>query len=402
MSSLDLGHDRIILGSSGAGWLRAAALLGVVGLAAAVGLGASGGEDGWKHFHHAFLTSYAFFLSISLGGLFFVLVSHLTRAGWSVVVRRCGEMVASTLPLMVLGAVVVFAGRHFLYEWTHAEAVAQDHILHGKAAYLNTPFFAIRLVVYFLVWVGLSWFFLSRSRRQDESGDPGLTRSMEKLSAPGMILFALTVTLASFDLLMSLEPHWFSTIFGVYYFAGCVLGFLCFFVLFLYLVQRTGALTRLVTREHFHDLGKLVFAFVVFWAYIAFSQFMLIWYGNLPEETFWYLERQTGDWTAVSLVLLFGHFVVPFLFLMSKHPKRGKAALGIACVWLLVMHWLDMYWLVMPGAYPGEFPFGLIEVAAFVGLGGLFVAAVLWRARGKNLVPVKDPRLEEALHFENA
>ena len=405
MKSFEWNSEETALGSA-TGRLRVgAAVVGVVGLAVAAGLGLTGDHDSRLHFFHAYLTAFAFWLSIALGGLFFVLMAHLTRAGWSASVRRPVEVLASNVWVLAPFALVVLWGLPELYPWAaqHADGTL-DTLNEHKAPYLNPTFFTIRVAVYFVLWIAIAGFFLGRSRKQDGSGDPALTRSMEILSAPATIVFALTLTFASFDLLMSLYPHWFSTIFGVYYFSGATLGAVSFVILLLMTLQSRGRLKRTVNAEHFHDLGKLQFAFVVFWAYIAFSQYMLIWYGNLPEETVWYKYRQTGQWTAVSLLLLFGHFVVPFLAMMSRHPKRRRISLAIASVWLLLMHWVDMIWLVFPHvhAYKGRVPFGIPEIASFVGIGGVFVAVLLWRLGRQPLVAVRDPRLQEALQFENA
>jgi len=405
MKPVDLNSERTSLDGAASRLLAGALAVGVAGLAVAVGLGLSGGEESKLHFLLAYLTSFAYWLSIALGALFFVLMAHLTRAGWSVSVRRTVEVLASNVWVLAPFAVVVLWGLRTLYPWAEQYAAGTlDPLNEHKSPYLNPAFFAIRLALYFAIWIALAGFFFARSRRQDGSGDPALTRTLEKLSAPATIVFALTLTFAAFDLLMSLYPHWFSTIFGVYYFAGCVVGSVSFIILLLMYLQSRGRLTRVVNTEHFHDLGKLQFAFVVFWAYIAFSQFMLIWYGNLPEETVWYKYRQTGQWTWVSLALLFGHFVIPFLAMISRHPKRRRASLAAASVWLLAMHWVDLYWLVFPHVheFEGRIPFGIPEVASFVGVGGLFVAALVWRLGRQPLVAMRDPRLEEALQFENA
>jgi len=397
----ELQAERLRIDKGGSrGWL-VPGLIGLLGLAAAAVL-ATTTPDGRSDFFHSYLANFMYFLSLALGGLFFVLIMHLTRAGWSVTVRRLAEVVAwAVVPLAVLAVVILF-GMHDLYEWSNAEIVAHDDLLQKKQAWLDPTFFAIRLAVYFAVWGLLSTFFLRQSCKQDESGDPSLTTRMEHVAAPGMILYALTVTFAAFDLLMSLTPHWYSTIYGVYYFSGCVLGFFALAPVLIALLKRRGFLTRLVTTEHSHDLGKLMFGFVVFWAYIAFSQYLLIWYGNLPEETVWYSAREQGIWGWISLVLLFGHFLLPFLWLMSRYPKRKAATLVIGAVWLLIMHWVDVFYLVMPNARPDGMPFRLMDLACFVGIGGLFLAVVFWRLGRTNLIPVNDPRLSEALSFENA
>lgn len=396
----DVGHENRRLGALGPRLIRVCGAVGAIGLGTAIvtGLVTDGGAE---RFFHAYLVSFCYVLSLALGALFFTILQHLTRSGWSVVVRRLAEGLAGTLPLLALLAVPVLLGMRHLYEWTDADAVAADPALSGKAFYLNPTFFVIRVVIYFVVWVGLARFFFRTSVEQDETGDVALTLRMQWVSAPAMLLFAITITFAAFDLLMSLDPHWYSTIFGVYYFAGGVVGFFALLVVTAAAVQALGRLPRAITTEHYHDLGKLVFAFVVFWAYIAFSQYMLIWYGNIPEETHWYLKRQTGGWTAVSLLLLFGHFVVPFLVLISRRTKRRKGALWLAALWVLVIHWVDIYWLVMPEMSPRRVLLGLPELGCFVGLGGLFLAAAVLRLRNCALVPEGDPRVAESLTFEN-
>jgi len=384
-------------------WL--CAVVGAAGLGAAYALGNARG-DGLKYFFHSYLLNYCYFLSISLGALFFVALQHATRAGWSVTVRRLAELLAANVPWLALLAlpvvVPVLLGNTALYTWTDPAAVAGAELLRHKAPYLNPTAFALRCVFYFGVWGLLGRFFLVQSLRQDDSGERALTQRMERFSPVALLLFALTVTFASFDLLMSLEPDWFSTIFGVYYFSGAAVGFLAAIILAAMLLQATGRLSRSITVEHYHDLGKLLLAFVIFWGYIAFSQYMLIWYANIPEETSWYLVRQRGPWLWVSLILLFGHLLIPFFGLLSREVKRRKVTLGFWAVWLLVAHWIDLYWLVMPSLGPGSVPPGLVDAASLVGIGGLYLAGVVLLAGRCPLVPLADPRLEEALAFENS
>jgi hypothetical protein len=400
MQTDERSFEQLRLGRTGSRWTLVAGLLGLAGIAATALL-AMGSEAARQQFFRSYLVNFTYFLSLALGALFFVIITHLTRAGWSVALRRLAETVSWTLlPLAALALVVLF-GMHDLYEWTHAEAVAGDPLLQGKAGFLNPTFFIVRLVGYFLIWNLLAWYFSSRSLAQDSSGEPGLTVRMEKVSAPGAILFALTVTFAAFDLIMSLYPHWYSTIFGVYYFAGAALGFFSLNVILMRALEGAGKLTRVVHVGHYHDMGKLVFAFVVFWAYIAFSQYMLIWYANIPEETMFYKLRQEGSWVGVSLVLLFGHFILPFLFLISRHPKRRRTVLALAAAWVLVMHWFDLFYLVVPGSRPADSIFSLLDLTCFVGLGGLFFAAVFWRMGRVNLVAARDPRLGESLGLDH-
>ncbi len=387
----------------GRAW-RLAGTLAAVGLAgfAAAAWMATTDPSARARLWPAYLVQLAFFLSLALGGLFFVMVTHLSRAGWSVTLRRMAEVAATPLALLGVLALPVILARHELYEWSHAARLARDPLLAHKAAYLDPSFFLARLLIYFAVWIGLSRYFLWRSSQQDRDADPRRTLEMEAASAPGLVAFGLTVTFAAFDWLMSLRPHWYSTIFGVYYFAGCAVGAFALLIVASYLFQRSGRLQGWVTLEHYHDLGKFLFGFIVFWAYIAFSQYMLIWYANLPEETVWYYVRQRHGWLWVSLALIFGHFFVPFLWLMSRHPKRRPAALFAAALWALVFHWLDIYWLVMPEFEPERAAVQGVDAALLVGFAGLYAATVLVHLRGRALVPVGDPRLGESLEAEHA
>lgn len=376
----------------------AAALLGFGAAAALTATGHGTARD----FFFAYLLNYAFVLSVALGALFFVILQHLTRAGWSVVVRRLAEGVAATLPALGVLFLPVLVGLHDLYHWSHADAVAQDPLLTHKAPYLNVPFFVGRWVVYLLTWSLLSRFFLVRSTAQDASGDVAETHAMQRRAAPAMLLFAVTVTFAAFDLLMSLDAHWFSTIFGVYFFAGGLVGFVALLVVVTFAVQRGGFLTRAITREHYHDLGKLLFAFVVFWAYIAFSQYMLIWYANLPEETGWFLRRQSGGWQWVGLVLIVGHFLLPFLALLSRPPKRKKRLLVPVAAWVLTMHWVDLLFVVGPERSPDRFLLLATDLLLLVAFAGAMTAVFARTFARRSLVAEGDPRLDESLTFENA
>ncbi len=388
---------------------RRAGFTGVLVLVVGAILGYVFGADHFaEQFLRSYLASYCFFLSLALGGLFFVLLQHLTYAGWSVVVRRLAEVVACAMPLMAILALpivmAVLLGWKYPFSWANADVVAHDALIQKKQAYLNAPFFLLRTIIYFAVWIRLASYFHAKSVEQDTTGDVELTRRMARVSAPGMLLFAVTITLFSFDYIMSLDPHWFSTIFGVYFFAGSAVGIFAVLIIMAYLLQREGRLENVITTEHYHDVGKFMFAFIVFWAYIAFSQYMLIWYANIPEETEWYHVRQTGGWERVSLALLFGHFFIPFLALISRHPKRRKNWLVAGAVWILLMHWIDIYWLTIPAAHDGAEPHAslhLLDATCLIGLGGLFVWSVAGRLAHQSLIPERDPRLAESLAFEN-
>ena len=375
-------------------------LVGIVFLAVSFALGS--GQPG--QFYFSWLVAFMFFLSLALGGLFFVLTHYVTRASWSVVLRRLAENIMGTLPLFALLFIPIVLGMHQLFHWTHADAVAHDVLLQRKAAYLNTPFFLIRAVVCFVSWTALALWFRSRSVKQDSSEhaqNVQTTLRMIQVSAPALFLFAITVTVASIDWMMSLDPHWYSTMFGVYYFAGSLVGIFAFMAIFAVAMRRAGLLGGAVTLEHLHDLGKLLFAFTVFWAYIAFSQYFLIWYANIPEETIFYARRAQGSWLTLSKMLMWGHFGIPFLFLMSRNIKRRPALLVLGSAWMLVMHWLDIYWLIMPIHHALDVHFSLLDVTTLLGIGGLVLAVIGWQLRRRALIPARDPRLSESLSFEN-
>ncbi len=358
-----------------------------------------------EQFWHSYLLQLTFFTSLGLGALFFVLIQHLTRAGWSVVLRRVAENMAATLVvsgvLFVPLLAMLLMGGTKLYSWNDAELVAGDALLASKTPYLNPVFFSIRTVVYFAVWIVLALVFRHYSIRQDSTSDPAMTLAMQRWSGPGTMAFAVTVTFASFDWLMSLDPHWFSAVYGVYFFSGCVVGFLAILVLALLELGRRGLLSDVVTVEHYHDLGKLLFGFVFFWAYIAFSQYLLIWYSNIPEETTWYMVRQSSSWTWMSLALLFGHFLVPFFVLMPRRVKRNRKLLGFWAAFLLAMHLIDLYWLVMPQLAPEAPPISLLDVLCFAGFGLVYWEVAERFAAAGAILPVGDPRLAESLSFHN-
>jgi len=362
-------------------------------------------RDGFSRFLHAYLVNFCFCLSISLGALFFVVLQHLTRAGWSVAVRRLAEVLSAAIPfwavLFLPLLLLVLVGSGSLYPWNDAAHVEHDPLLQAKASYLNAPFFAVRAVLYFAVWALIARFYWRHSVAQDETGDKSHSLRMQQWAGVSIIGFAVTVTFAAFDWLMSLDPHWFSTIYGVYFFAGCTVGAFAALAVMAVLLQKAGYLQDSITADHYHDVGKFLFGFVFFWGYIAFSQYMLIWYANLPEETTWYMARQSNGWAVVSLLLLFGHFLIPFCSLMSRRAKRNKVVLAAWGGWLLVMHWIDLYWLATPQPASGP-TFGIVDVLCLVGMLSLYAAVLLRIAADRGLLPQRDPWLAESLAFRNA
>lgn len=398
----DILNEQPYLGGLGPRLLGISLGAGLLGLGASFGLGAMA-QDGFKHFSYSYLVALIFFLSVSLGALCFVGLQFLTRAGWSVVVRRIAELLAAGVaPLALLALPIVLpvaGGTSPLYHWLHP--AAHDTMLAAKAPYLNPAFFCLRLGLYFAIWIALAFIHFRRSTLQDKTGDPQITRRQWQLSAPGMVLFALTVTFAMADLVMSLDAHWYSTIIGVYFFAGCFVAGLAALTVCAMLLQRSGRLRRAITVEHYHDLGKLLFAFLFFWGYIAFSQFMLMWYANIPEETQWYLLRESGPWLWWFVALGLAHFGLPWLGLLPRASKRRKRVLAFFAVWMLLAHYIDLYWLIMPEYSATALPLSLLDLATMLGVGGIWLGGVVWLARGVSLVPVKDPALADSLRFEN-
>jgi hypothetical protein len=400
-------HAEIHLSDRSTGWKNAPLVFGGIGVVALGIAFAMKGEHS-KEFYFSYLTALMFWLALGLGGLFFVAIGHAARAGWSIVVRRLAENLAITLPMLGLLALpVVFMGAHDLFHWTHTEAVLNDPMLRAKMAYLNEDAFRVRGIVTIVLWSGLALMYWRWSTTQDTSSDPiPLTHKMRWIAPLSLILFALTLTFgAAIDWLMSLDPHWFSTVFGVYYFAGCVVSVHAFLALAVIVLHRSGYLRGVVTPEHFHDLGKMMFAFTVFWAYIGFSQYMLIWYASIPEETHWYSYRGQGQWLTLSIVLVFARFVFPFLGLMSRKIKRNPKTLAFWAIWVLVAQFIDMFWLVHPVLanehHEPNIHFGLADVTTWVGIGGLVLAVFTWACGRSALVPVKDPRLLESVNHEN-
>jgi len=400
--------DNIRLAEVGQALFVKAAGVGVVALGISAFLGMNE-NDGWNRFSHSYLVAFVWVMTIGAGALWWVTIQNIVNSHWSTVIRRVAELIAANAPVLAALSLPVvlplILGKPIMYLWADADLMHESHELTNKIGYLNPTFFAIRFVVYFGFWTLLSRFFLKRSLGQDQETEAAAAKTvvtMRRLAGPAMIGFALTITFCAIDLIMSLDPKWFSTMFGVYYFASCVLAVNSSLALTLMWLQSKGRLTSSVTVHHFHDLGKMVFAFTVFWAYVGFSQFMLLWYANIPEETLWFKIRFANSWGTLSWFLLFGHFVIPFFGLLSRWVKRNRKALAFWCIWQLVMIYVDMYWLVMP-TLPNatEVPFALIDLTCWIGVLALFIAGVAYRAKSLDLIATNDPRLPKSLAFEN-
>jgi len=351
-------------------------------------------------FFHAYLIAYVYWLGLGLGCLGLLMVYHLTGGGWGIAIRRILEAGAATLPFMAFLFLPLVFGLHHLYEWTHAETVMADPVLRLKVAYLNIPFFLVRTAVYFLAWLALAHYLDRWSEAQDRTGDPALVVRMRKLSGGGLVLFGLTVTFAAFDWVMSLQPHWFSTIFGLIFIAGQGLGALAVVIV---------AVSRLSAREDFrpvlaptilNDLGNLLLAFVMVWAYLSFSQLLIIWSGNLPEEITYYLHRISGGWNILAIVLAVFYFAVPFLVLLGRRNKRQLQRLALVALGLLAARLVDVFFLIAPVFYEDGLRVHWLDVAAVAALGGIWLMLFFWRLERRPLLAPNDPELEPALARE--
>lgn len=371
-------------------------ILGVLALVISV----TGWISNSEQFYYSYLTSFIFWLSVALGALFFILLHHLVNATWSVVVRRIAETMMMNIPVLLIFMIPILFGIHDLFHWSHHDAVAHDAILQKKESYLNTTFFIVRAIAYFLIWIALSYFLFRKSLKQDNGElDPANT-GMVSISAPGMILFAATITFAAFDWMMSLDPHWYSTIYGVNFFAGSVMAMLAVLILISSWLRFKGILTDVITIEHFHDMGKLLFAFIILWAYMAFSQYFLIWYANIPEETVWYLHRWEGSWKNVSLLIVFGHFVLPFFALITRPAKRNPLYLSIIAIWILIMHWVDLFWNITPNLHHHAH-ISWMDFTTMAGIGGVCCWFFWNRLKVHPIVAHNDPKLSTSIKMIN-
>jgi hypothetical protein len=343
------------------------------------------------------LTSGFYFLCLGLGGAVFLALMYVSNAGWATVFKRIPEAFAAYVPVGAVTMLALLPGASALYLWARPGVMEQDHLLHQKAAFLNVPFFAVRMVALLGLWSAFAWVLRRNSLRQDTEKTPEQTGRNVTISAVFLCLFALTFCLAAFDWLMSLEPHWFSTIYGLYNIAGLLSSTVCALTVAAILLRRSGAMPA-INPSHLHDLGKLMFGFATLWAYLWFSQFLLIWYSNLPEETVYYVARTHGGWTVPFYANLAINWALPFLLLLPRAAKRSEAHLLRVAGLLLVGRWVDLYLMVAPANMPERQGLGVYEVAGFLGLGAVFVLAVTRAVQAAPLVPQGDPYLVESLH----
>jgi len=373
---------------------RGALAFAVIG-AAGLALTAVGFSTDRRATALSYLLAFAYWTGLAVAALLWLGVFHASNARWMTVLRRAMETMTLGLPALAVLFVPVALTLGDVFPWVHPDAhqltAEQLRLLEHKAPYLNVPMFLARTAGYFVIWIAASELLARWSRRQDEEGAPLLLANMRALGTAAIPLGGLAITFAGFDWLMSLDPLWASTIFGAYYFSGSFLAAMC-----LLTIATTWSRSELVTLDHFHNLGKLMLAFTAFWAYIAFSQFMLIWAANLPEENVWFLSRSVGAWKFVEVVLVVGHFVLPFVLLLSRSLKLRPRLLSALAAWQLLMHGVDLYWIVSGASGSPAMPHWTV-FTAFAGVGGAAVALALFRARGRYTVPVKDPFLAESL-----
>jgi hypothetical protein len=330
---------------------------------------------------------------MGLGCLPLLMIYHLAGGGWGFTIRRIIESGTRTLPLMALLFVPILFGIHDLYEWSNEEIVEGSETLQQKSMYLNTPFWLIRALVYFSIWSFYAYRLTNLSTDQDRTGDTAIEQRFERISAPGLVVYAFTVTFASFDWAMSLEPLWYSTIYGLLWIVGQTLAALAFSVVMVALLSRRPPLDRLARAGNIHDLGNLLLAFVILWAYLSFCQFLIIWSANLPEEIHWYLSRLDNGWQWLAITLLLFHFAAPLMLLLSRRRKERVRSLAVIAGLILVMRMLDTYWIVMPAFYNTAMAVHWLDVVALVGIGGVWLAAYAAALATAPLAPLHDPNM---------
>lgn len=363
---------------------------GVGALIALGGLMTMGGQS----FFQAYLMAYIFWFGLGMGSWILLMIHHLTGGRWGFVVRRLLEAGAMTLPLMALLFVPIILGMNNLYIWTDQAVVAADPILLHKSAYLNTGAFILRAGIYFAIWIGFIVLLYQASGAQDYA-EPGNFRAaglMRRASAIGVVTFILTMTLAAVDWGMSIEPHFFSTIYGVLYMIGQGLSTLAFLILILSLVGDKYPFTDVISPDRIHDLGKLMLAFVILWTYASYAQYIIIWSGNLPEYTPWYVRRTENGWQFIAGLLIAGHFALPFFILLSRRLKRQVDLIRWVALWILVMRMIDIYWIIAPDFYHGTFGINPLYIATHLALGGIWLTAFVFLIKRRPVLPMNDLR----------
>lgn len=374
-------------------WRGRAAVVGGAALLLTI-LGAFLGPS--VQFFRSYLWAYIFIVGLAMGSLAWLMTQYLTGGAWGVVIRRPAEAAVRTLPLCLVLFLPIVIGMPQLFVWDNAKIVAADAVLQHKQAYLNVPFFLIRAAAYFGGWILLST-LLNRWSAEEDGGDPRAHGRMAAISGPGLVYWGFSVTFMTVDWVISLNPHWFSTIFGLLVMAGQGLSSLAFLITVLIVLSFYEPMASVLTHRHLHDVGKLLLAAVMVWAYFSFSQFLIIWAGNLPEEIPWYLVRMRGFWGWIGIALVLGHFALPFALLLSRDIKRNYKLLSRVAIFILFMRFVDIYWQIAPDFHKGESVFTWMDITAPIGLVGIWLAYFLYQLEMRPLLPVNDPHFEEAL-----
>lgn len=373
-------------------WLQTRALIiGGIGMLLLV----MGALTSVTQFYQSYLFGFLFWMLLALGCLGVLLLHHLVSGAWGHIIQRMAESGARTLPVMALLFIPILFGIQNLFPWSRPDVIEASHLLHKKVAYLNVPFFTARAAIFFVFWSAVAMVLSTWSRTQDQTGDPVLTHRIRMISGPALVLFVFTATFAGVDWMMSLEPDWYSTIYGMHFVVGAALSTFAFCIIGIRFLSAYKPLADVLTTRHYHHLGNLLFAFTILWAYMSFSQYIIIWSGNQVDDNFWYLRRVSPGWQSVAVLLLVGQFFVPFFVLLSRKTKRVIRNLSIIAAWILIMRLVDLFWLIMPAFNDHQFQVHWLNIVALIGIGGIWVAVFVWQLKGQSLLPLHDPRFNE-------
>ncbi len=352
-----------------------------------------------SQFFKSYLVGWMFWLMIALGSLGWLMINHLTAGGWGIVLRRPWEAASRTIPVLAILSLPFFFGMGDIFSWARPEA-AQDALIQAKAAYLDTGFFWVRWVIYFGILSIWAFLLSGRSRQQDETGDPNATRRLRNLSGPGLVLYVIATSFMAWDWLMSLQPHWFSSLYGFWFVSMTALSALAFSCILAWSLDKRQPMVDVFREKHFHDMGKLVLALTMFWAYMTLSQFLISWAGNIPEFIIWYTERNQGGWKPYTYFLIIFHFFVPFLILLSAAIKKRPRQLALVALYMLVMQWVDIYWQAGP-AWHKQLTIHWLDFAAVAAVGGFWLFLFFYELRKRTLLPINDPHIMEVLPHES-
>jgi hypothetical protein len=355
-----------------------------------------------KQFFHSYLVGFIFWTGITLGSLALLMLQHLTGGVWGLVIRRALEAATRTLPLILILFIPIIVGLKLIYPWTNSEWMNSVESLRQKASYLNPGFFIIRAAIYFAFWSVCTWALNWFSLQQDRTARKRYRRRMQMVSGPGLAFLIISITFASVDWVMSLEPAWFSTIFGLIFVAAWSLSALSFAILTMSWLSRRAPMDKVVQPRHFHDWGNLLLALVMLWTYFAFSQYLLIWSGNLPEETAWYVARKHGGWGVIALAIVILQFAFPFLTLLSRAAKKSSERLATLALFILIMRVVDVIWLIEPAYNAERFHLSWMDVVAPIAMGGLWISVFTWQLQKRPLIAINDPQVEAALETVHA